>query len=171
MDYLRDLAQYNIWANQRLLQASDALETAALDRDFPTSFPTLRRTWYHLWDAEYIWLQRNQGLSFMPLPSQSREGYSEPFSPQLLACSVELARFVAAQNDAWFAQRCAYAGPKGLNYFHPHGAIVQHVLNHSSYHRGQVVSFLRQLGAQSVPSTDFITWWREKEPPVSAPDA
>jgi uncharacterized damage-inducible protein DinB len=171
MEHLRDLARYHVWANERLLQATDALEPDALDREMASSFSTLRKTWYHIWDAEYVWMKRLQGLSFMPLPSQSLEAESGSFSLPLLSCSTELSQWVVSRADAWFAQRCAYPGPQGLNYFHPNGVIVQHVLNHSSYHRGQVVTFLRHHGAESVPSTDYITWWREKEPPVAASEA
>ena len=38
-----------------------------------------------------------------------------------------------------------------------------HVFNHGTYHRGQLINMLRQLGVEKLPQTDFIVWSRNKE--------
>ena len=40
--------------------------------------------------------------------------------------------------------------------------MVQHVVNHATYHRGQVTTMLRQLGAQPGKSMDMIAYYREQ---------
>ena len=37
-----------------------------------------------------------------------------------------------------------------------------HVFNHGTYHRGQLVTILRELGVEKIPQTDFIVWSRKK---------
>lgn len=47
------------------------------------------------------------------------------------------------------------AAPRSVRgYEYALGELIQHLLNHSTYHRGQVALLLRQLG-QSPPATDF----------------
>jgi uncharacterized damage-inducible protein DinB len=52
-----------------------------------------------------------------------------------------------------------YANTKGRRYANPLGLLIQHQINHSTYHRGQVTTMLRQLGAQAI-GTDFVTFLR-----------
>ena len=45
----------------------------------------------------------------------------------------------------------------------PFSQMLQHVVNHGSYHRGQVTAKLRQLGAQPARSLDMIAFFRSRE--------
>jgi uncharacterized damage-inducible protein DinB len=40
--------------------------------------------------------------------------------------------------------------------------ILLHLANHNTYHRGQLVNMLRQLGVEKIPQTDFVVWSRKK---------
>jgi uncharacterized damage-inducible protein DinB len=51
----------------------------------------------------------------------------------------------------------------GVRYAQPFWQTFQHLVNHGTYHRGQVVTMLRQLGVQTVPSTDLIAFYREQQ--------
>ena len=42
--------------------------------------------------------------------------------------------------------------------------MLQHVVNHATYHRGQVTTMLRQLGAPAPKPQDLIRFYREREP-------
>ena len=50
----------------------------------------------------------------------------------------------------------------GVRYAQPFSQTFQHLVNHGTYHRGQVVTMLRQLGVQGPPSTDLIAFYREQ---------
>ncbi|HET9314036.1 MAG TPA: DinB family protein, partial [Vicinamibacteria bacterium] len=54
-----------------------------------------------------------------------------------------------------------YRNLQGQEFETPLWQMVQHVANHSTYHRGQLVTMFRQLGAKAV-STDLIAWDRER---------
>ncbi len=158
-EMLSQYAAYNTWANARLIDTMSALTDAQLDTEISSSFNSLRKTVYHTWGAEDVWLQRLQQL---PSPAPEAIGYTGTFGQ---ACSkwrttsAELGKMAASSGDA-LAVRLAYRDFKGNPWENPVGSILQHVFNHATYHRGQIVTMLRQLGVTDIPSTDYIAWVR-----------
>lgn len=69
-------------------------------------------------------------------------------------------RFIEALTDARLASRTAFVNSRGQPCEFSLAHMMLHVVNHSSYHRGQVVTLLRQLG-QTPPSTDFTLYLLE----------
>ena len=63
--------------------------------------------------------------------------------------------FVAGVIDESLASVIGYTNTKGEEWKYPLWQMMQHVVNHSSYHRGQAATFMRQLGAEPAP-TDFL---------------
>ena len=45
----------------------------------------------------------------------------------------------------------------------PPWAVLRHVVNHATYHRGQVASKLKRFGVEQ-PATDFVYWVFEQIP-------
>ncbi|MGN7721051.1 DinB family protein [Chitinophaga sp. 22620] len=162
-ELLLRLAMYNVWANQRLLTVLNGLPEEQLDRELASSFPTLRRTAYHMWDAEGIWCQRLQLASPVIPPSKGFEGPWPEFALRFSRQSEQLRDFVKTASDAKLAHTIEYNSQvKGIC-----KSAVENVLlmafNHSTYHRGQLVTMLRQLGHTRIPGTDFIeyTGWKK----------
>jgi uncharacterized damage-inducible protein DinB len=56
-----------------------------------------------------------------------------------------------------------YKNSKGEQFFQPLPEVLMHVFNHGNYHRGQLVTMMRSLGAQLIPATDFILYTRRRE--------
>ena len=162
-DLLLQYAMYNIWANQRLLNVLGGLTEEQLDRDLGSSFPTLRRTVYHIWDVESIWYQRLQLAAPEIRPAEGFTGTWPEFVQAFQRQSVMLKDFIATASDARLAHT--------IEYHHPVRGIcksaVQHALltvfSHSGFHRGQLVTMLRQVGATKIPATDFIEFTRSKK--------
>ena len=159
MDDIRGLYAYNRWANRRMLDAAAALEPAAFTKDMGSSFPSVRDTLVHILAAEWVWLSRWQGNSPTGLPSWDlstcealREKWSEVERDQ--------EAFVSGLADEDLTRVIAYGDTRGTAWENRLGQMLRHVVNHSSYHRGQVVTMLRQLGAVP-PSTDLIRYYRE----------
>ena len=57
-DLLLKYAQYNVWANNLLIEVLQSLEDEQVNQEVVSSFTSIRATVYHIWSAEYIWLQR-----------------------------------------------------------------------------------------------------------------
>jgi uncharacterized damage-inducible protein DinB len=159
-DALARLLEYTVWANHRALRAAATLSDDDFKRDLKSSHGGVRGTLTHTLSAEWIWLERWKGIS----PTR---GIDEGEFPTLLALrdrwtalDEHRASWLASlSEDAPFAV-VAYKTLDGRPYEAPLWELVQHVANHSTYHRGQVITMLRQLGAKPV-STDMVIWDRE----------
>jgi len=153
------LFAYNRWANARTMQVATGLSPEALTRDLGNSFRSVHDTLVHIYGAEWIWLARWKGSS----PTSGPVGSDFPDLTALSGRWKDLEReqetFVAGLTEERLAAPVAYASLKGERYSDPLGRLMQHQVNHSTYHRGQVTTMLRQLGAQPV-GTDLVTYLR-----------
>jgi uncharacterized damage-inducible protein DinB len=157
------LVDYNYWARDRLLQAVSALTPEQFTRDMGNSFGSVRDTVAHICDAESIWLSRWNGGQ--PL------GFKEPDR----ISNLDAARDEWAELERGMREMLSKLGPDGverqIKYKDMRGAercdvfwqMLQHVVNHGSYHRGQVTTMLRQLGVPAPKSMDLIAFYRERQ--------
>ena len=158
---LRRLFAYNRWANLRMLEAIDDLTPEDLGRDLGSSFPSVAATLVHLMGAEWVWMRRVTGSS------------PKAFPPSLVLDSVPAVRgewdrlweeqqvFLAGLDDEALRRPVAYTRFDGSAQEQPLHEILRHVVNHATYHRGQVATMLRQLG-RTPPATDLVTYYREE---------
>lgn len=160
-DEFRQLFDYDRWADRRVLDAVSALEPDELTRDLGGSHPSVRATLAHILGADWIWLERCRGRS----PAGFPDGWDLSTFDALVARwrRVEEARrdFVEGLDDADLRRTVSYRNTKGAAFENPLWQLLRHQVNHASYHRGQVVTMLRQLGAEPV-STDLILYHRER---------
>lgn len=162
-ELLLQYAKYNIWANKLLIDVMQSLDEGAVDREIVSSFPSVRATVYHMWGAEYIWLQRLQ-LAERPgwLPTEFTGTFEEACA-EWQKTSVAMLEFVEKQyDDVALAHVFQYYDLKKNSHKSPVYQTLQHVFNHATYHRGQLVTMLRQLGVAKIPATDFIAYTRLK---------
>jgi uncharacterized damage-inducible protein DinB len=157
--HLQHLLAYNAWANRRLLDAVAALTGEEWSRDLGSSFPSVQSTMAHLVGVEWIWLERWQGNS----PSSTPEWMDSP-SPERLRTvweDVEARRSEMLQAED-FQRTVSYRLFSGLTGSQTIENTVLHLVNHSTYHRGQLATMLRQLGKQPPP-TDFLVYVQQSK--------
>jgi uncharacterized damage-inducible protein DinB len=158
---LQTLVDFHYWARDRVLDAVEPLTPDQFTRDLGNSFKSVRDTLVHTYSAEWIWLQRWQGTSpTSPIPFDT---YADVQSLAIAWRSLETSvrALVGGKSDVELEQEIDYRllnGQPGRSIF---WNMVQHVVNHGTYHRGQVTTLLRQLGAAPPKSTDLITYYRE----------
>ena len=162
---VRTLFAYNRWATERLLDAARSLDRAELTRDFGVSYRSVRGTLVHTLWSEWIWWRRWAGES----PRQRFAEDDFPDVPGMAARWGEIhdgqRDFVLGLTERRLASRIAYENLEGERWEYRLDHMIQHVVNHSSYHRGQVVSLLRQLG-RTPPTTDLLDFF-DLTPPSS----
>lgn len=156
-ELLQHLAKYNIWANGKFISVLEKLSDEQLDMEIKSSFSDIRKTVYHMWSAEDIWIQR---LKLVEKPIWAEMAFEGSFSEALenwKECSLKLYEFIAEQrNDDAFTHVLEYYNlKKQSNKLQVNTALMQ-VLNHATYHRGQLVTMFRQAGVKKVPSTDYM---------------
>ena len=158
--HVRMLFDYTAWANARVLDAAAALTGEQFGRDLGSSFPSVRDTLGHIAAADWIWMERWQGRSPSAPPAwhpvATLGNLHERWGEVLGAREA----FLADQTDETLAQPLEYASMRGASSAQPLWQQLQHVVNHATYHRGQVTTMIRQLGGSMV-STDLVTYLRE----------
>jgi uncharacterized damage-inducible protein DinB len=157
----RTLFAYDSWANRRMLDACAALTPEQFVRDLGSSFRSVRDTMEHILGAQWIWLERFHGRSPASLPN------GEPF-PDVASLRArwtqfesELLSYVNGLSATDLERRFDYKDMKGNSHSNLLWQTLQHLANHGTYHRGQVTTMFRQLGAKPV-GTDMIGFYRER---------
>lgn len=156
---LQDLFKYNLWANKRLIEMIPA---NLAEEEVNSSFKSIAKTVYHLWDAEYIWLRRMQGESLDGWPSRHFEGTFEEGASEFIQQSETLSHFVNDRPEAFFSTDLVYKDIRGREYKQPHFEVLMQLYGHGCFHRGQVITLLRQLGQTELLQTDYIRYCRER---------
>ena len=158
---LETLVDFHYWATKRILDAVEPLTPDQFTKDLGNSFASVRDTLAHLYGADWVWCSRWDGESPAALPDAQlfpdlaalRRAW-DLHEPQVRAT---LKRFGEIGVD----QPVEYVR-NGVRQSQPFSHTLQHVVNHGTYHRGQVVTMLRQLGA-AAPTTDLIAFYREHQ--------
>jgi uncharacterized damage-inducible protein DinB len=159
-ELLKSLYEYNAWANKRLLDACAALDNEQFTRNMNSSFNSVRDTVVHLYGAEWAWNERFHGRS--PSALLSGAGFPDLASigPKLLEMDQYYIDFVSKQTQQDLDRVFHYKSFSGEEFSNPLWQSLHQVSNHATYHRGQVVTMLRQLGVKPV-STDLIMYYRQ----------
>jgi uncharacterized damage-inducible protein DinB len=159
---LQQYAAYNVWANQRLFDCINNLSDDQINREIASSFSSIHKTVLHMWFAEDIWWQR---LKLAEQPVSNADLFTGSFSELQQQCnrqSGEWATWVAEATEVQLTHVFAYQNSKKEQFKQPVYEMLLHVFNHGTYHRGQLVTMLRQLGVAKIPPTDFIVFARKK---------
>lgn len=157
---LKDYASFNRWANTQMVEWLQSKPSELMEREMPSSFPTLKSTLLHIWSAEDIWLQRLKLVSPNVFLFQHFQGSTEDVFSGVLQCSAAFEAYVHAMPDAEFQQNCDFKLLNGTPDTRPRSYMIHHCMNHSTYHRGQVVTMARNFGLSDPPATDFIRYAR-----------
>jgi uncharacterized damage-inducible protein DinB len=157
---IRHLAAYSAWASNRVFDALAPIPGEDLMRDLKSSHKSIHGTLVHMVSAERIWLARVQGAGEAPI----LEGTDVPALASLRTVweqvGYDMARFLGGITDKKLQESVTARSPKGETYSHTIGQVISHVVDHSTYHRGQVITLMRQLGVVP-PNTGMITFFRE----------
>lgn len=164
---MRALYNYNAWANHRSLDAAAKLTNEQFIKPMGSSFPSVRDTLAHICGAEWIWLERFQGRSPASFPDASDSVEVQGLRAKWAEQEARLLAFVGKLTQEDLNRVMEYKTMKFGMYKNPLWQSMQHVVNHGTYHRGQVTTLLRQLGAQPI-LTDLMHYYRERQAAASA---
>jgi uncharacterized damage-inducible protein DinB len=175
---IHDLYAYNLWANRRMFSVLDKLSDEQFSSVIQSSFPSIQESVAHILGAEWLWLMRWNGTSpradgpfdlknLMQKHGVEVEMLSTVSGLRSFADSLEQERqkFLRTLNDDTLHALMRYNGTDGKEFSMPLVQLLQHVVNHGTYHRGQVTTLLRQVGAETV-SLDLLFFYREQHQPA-----
>jgi uncharacterized damage-inducible protein DinB len=161
LQLLQDYAAYNAWANQAMTDAILEMDEHTHQQIVKSSFPNLYATVLHMWDAESIWWQRMEGHAQLLIPSKEFNPTMKEAVNGLLNQSSEWSNWMNRVSEEQVLRNFDYKNIKGEAFTSGVWQVVHHLFNHGTYHRGQLVTMMRELGATVIPSTDFIHWYRK----------
>ena len=153
----QSLYAYDRWANARLLAAASTLPRNLLDRDLGVSHRSLWGTLRHILWGNWLWLGRwreGQPTGLSPLACLDLEALQARWTE----VEREQQAFVQRVTPSDLEKLIGYDNPPGTRWTYTLGQMLQHMVNHSTYHRGQVAAMLRQLEAVP-PATDYLIYF------------
>jgi uncharacterized damage-inducible protein DinB len=159
---LQLLLDYHYWARDRLLEAVAPLTHEQLTTDRGNSFSSIHETLVHLYGADWIWHSRWEGVSPTALPAASEFADLAAVRAAWQDIEARLRALVARLGEDGIQRPIEYRRPNGVPEAQPFWQMFQHLVNHGSYHRGQITTMLRQIGAAPPKSLDLITFYREQ---------
>ena len=160
LSYIRELYTYNRWANGRTLAAAGRLDPEKFTRSMGNSFSSVRDTLAHILGAEWIWMERWLGRSPKALLSAADFPTIESLQLRWKDLEQDYHGFLHSLTAARLSENLAYINRTGQRWEYPLSQQMVQVVNHSTYHRGQVTTLLRQLGAEPAV-TDFLEYYDE----------
>lgn len=152
---LNELFDYNYWARDRQLQTCAGLTEEQFLRPLGNSFPSLRDTLTHLLAVEWLWLERWRGKSPRTLLVPEEFPTLAVLSQRWQSVEREMRDYVAGLSEEALERPMTIVNTRGQEWTYSLHRMIQHLLHHQSYHRGQVTALFRQLGIQP-PKVDFL---------------
>lgn len=151
---------YNEWANKQIAEIIRTVDDEVFFRPNNSSFPSIAKTVTHMWGAQHIWLRRMHGenLRIAPMVGQQLTKYET--LDGLISSSSAFVTFAKSKDDTFLSSRYHYTSMKGDPFEDSYEDTMFHVVNHSTYHRGQLITMLRETGTTKLPGTDLVHFLR-----------
>lgn len=149
--HFRDLFQYNDWANQRMLIT---LEQSNFSNE------KLLKLFSHLISAQIIWLNRIKDIPTSPFPLWEQYKLRE-LRTMTDESSANWINYLETHKFETFEEMIFYKNSEGRKYETTIREIITHVVNHSTYHRAQMATLMKEEGIEP-PVTDYIAYARQK---------
>jgi len=155
------LFDYDEWATRRTLEAVSTVPDAAYLEDLKSSHGGIHGTLVHTYGAAVVWFSRWNGASPARLTPPGEVAGLDALKDRWRAYWSDLHAYLGALTDEMLDRPLAYSDLKGNRQSEPLYQQMQHCINHATYHRGQVVTLLRQVGAAPL-STDLVAFYRTR---------
>jgi uncharacterized damage-inducible protein DinB len=162
-DYFIQLADYTIWANDKVHSWLEKITDEQWKQPIVSSFNSLEATVVHTAGAERIWLDRLNHVEAPVFLTAVFKGSKKEGIEIWRNTSLGLKSFVEKFDEANLQQPLRFTRVDGNTYELAHDQLFLHVFNHSTYHRGQMVTMLRQVGFTDMSSIDISTYFWSKK--------
>lgn len=159
---LAQYAAYNLWANNRIIEVINNLTDEQIDKEIVSSFTSIKKTLLHLWDVENIWWQRMKLVEVQVWQSDDYTGSLLELTNNILVQSKHWKEWIDLATEAALEHEFIYRNSKKDQFKQPVYEMLMHLFNHQTYHRGQLITLLRQVDEKNIPNTDLISFLRKK---------
>lgn len=151
---ISEYVAYNEWANKRLVDWLASKPAALMTLELPSSFPGMKGTLVHIWDCQRFWLAV---LRQTKIPASFRQGFDgtlDDVFTGIIDQSEEFTRYVASLTDVELQEEVLFTTP-WIDGIQPRMHFIMHCMNHSTYHRGQLITMGHTIGLTDAPMSDY----------------
>ncbi len=159
--YFIELAAYHIWATDIFCTMLTEISNEQWTQNVISSFNSIQETTLHTISAEKAWLQRfkKEPVDWLQF---SFKGSKDEHIELWKQTSADLKNYINEFDENNLYTILHYKRLNGEEKSTPFYVMFAHVFNHSTYHRGQLVTMFRQLGFTNIKSTDLIGFYPNK---------
>jgi uncharacterized damage-inducible protein DinB len=153
---------YNFWANKIISDKLLQVPPEILHKDMGSSFGSIYKTCQHMMEVESIWWQRVNLTEPVQSPEKDPDENFQVLIEKWLPLSRQWSSWLVEIPEKNIIHVFGYYNSKKEFFKQPVYEMLLHLVNHQTYHRGQVVTMLRQNKIDKIPATDFIKFIRKK---------
>ncbi|WEG13561.1 DinB family protein [Pullulanibacillus sp. KACC 23026] len=160
---------YHVWANERVFHHLRSLPEGVIHQSIQSVFPTVATVLVHVYLTETIWLKVMDGERFEAIEEYvHRDKWTQAFSGESLEEIETLYAKLSWRYQSYFektpdlTKEITIEHPKFGRVTLPISELLQHLVNHASYHRGNLTAMLRQLGLGGI-STDYFLYLADNQ--------
>ncbi|OQP40791.1 damage-inducible protein DinB [Niastella yeongjuensis] len=158
--YFSELTDYLIWADGNIVEWLHQIDDTQWEQTITSSFPSIKQTALHIVSAERIWLDYWTKTPDPVFLSAQFTGTKSDLIAIWMQISAGLKSFVDAYAEKDYLQPVTFKWPGGGESTMAFWQTFSHFINHATYHRGQLVTMLRQAGFTKLSSTDLAGYYR-----------
>lgn len=161
-----EMYDYHVWANKTMLDRLKEIPQDIYQKEIQSVFPSISKVMPHIYITDYCWLDILSGKSMneaIVISNQLKEQTETKSIEELETMFFEISeRYKAFFNQQENMEKAIvldnpYAGIRDTSY----SEIVLQVVNHATYHRGNITAMLRQMGHASI-MTEYALFWYSK---------
>jgi uncharacterized damage-inducible protein DinB len=157
--YFTALATYNSWANDKAMDWLSQISDEQWEQPLTSSFSSVRQTAVHIASAEKIWIDFWTKAPAAIYLSAHFDGSKNDLIDIWKTASVGMQNFIKNCPEENYADPVTFVYPRGGSGQLHYWQTFAHSINHSTYHRGQLVTLLRQAGFDKLSSLDQVTYY------------
>lgn len=148
---ITNYTSYNHWANVKLTDWLKTLERNIVYQETASSYNSIDLTIQHMLHAQNFWLSVLTVQDFKNMDETAKNNSFEINVASLLAGSQRMIETFNEYTEAELLEQVSTDATTQSRY-----DFILHVINHNSYHRGQIITISRQMGVkENIPCTDY----------------
>ena len=150
---MTNYAEYNLWVNQQFVKWLTTKSDDLLHKEVPSSFSSIVKTLNHIWATEEYWYSVIAETTEFD-KRENVELVTAEVLNGLLNRSSLLAGLIKSFTEEELSQNIKIESP----WFQcdlPKYEYLMQVINHGTYHRGQIVTIGRNIGFTDATNTDY----------------
>ncbi|WP_336516863.1 DinB family protein [Pollutibacter soli] len=156
-------ASFNLWADKRITDAVALMSEEKTKQELKSSFTSIHSTLIHLGNAQIAWTNRIHKVSVPDIAVTDMSHSTDFIVKRLLNLSTEWEKFMLSTTEVDLLKPVSYKTIRGEDFTEQLFEIAMHVMNHATYHRGQMITMMRELGETVLPRTDLIEYVRRRK--------